>query len=107
MRLLVAGIALSAAVTLSAQEPKHLVVPASPDRPMTVKADEIERGASFPSFIHLKGNVEIRTRVCVRTGAANALTCNGYTVLRADEAEVHEESGEVEARGNVRLTHEK
>jgi len=99
--------ALGALALFAQDEPKHLAVPASPDRPMTVKADQIERGAPYPSTIHLKGNVEIRTGVCVRTQPGNSLSCDGYTVLRAEEADVQEDTGAVEARGNVRLTHEK
>ncbi len=54
----------------------------------TLAAFSIQRGASYPSVIHLKGDVEIR-----RTGM----------VLRADQADYHEDTGEIEARGNVRV----
>ena len=43
----------------------------------------------YPSVVHLKGTVEIRT--------------NGF-ILRADEADYHEDTGEVEARGTVKVT---
>ena len=46
----------------------------------------IERGARYPSVIHLKGKVEVRT--------------NGF-VLLADEADHDEATGEVQAHGNV------
>lgn len=49
----------------------------------------IERGVSYPSVVHLKGRVEIRA--------------NGY-ILHADEADYDENTGEVEARGTVRVT---
>ncbi len=48
----------------------------------------IQRGGRFPSVIQLKGEVEIRWR---------------GMILRADEAEYHEDTGEIEARGNVRV----
>jgi hypothetical protein len=110
MRLLIAGLALST-LTLWGQTPtpdvKHLVVPTADDVPIWVSALQIDRGSPYPSIVHLKGNVEVRTRVCVRTGPGQALACDGYTVLRADEADVHEDTGAVDARGSVRLTHEK
>jgi len=68
---------------------------------------EIDRGTQYPSVIHLKGNVEIRTPVCVAAGPGTALACAGYVVVRADQADLHEDTGEVEASGNVRVTREK
>jgi lipopolysaccharide assembly outer membrane protein LptD (OstA) len=111
MRLLVAGLALST-LTATAQGPpadvKNLVVPTMDGvPPIWVSALQIDRGSPYPDVVHLKGTVEIRQRVCVRTGPGNALPCDGYMVVRADEADVHEETGAVDARGNVRLTHEK
>ncbi|HYM13108.1 MAG TPA: hypothetical protein VEU62_20375 [Bryobacterales bacterium] len=54
----------------------------------SVSALSIERGVPYPSVIHLKGDVEIRRR---------------GMILRADEADYHEDSGEVGARGHVRV----
>jgi lipopolysaccharide assembly outer membrane protein LptD (OstA) len=54
--------------------------------------------------IHLKGNVEIKTTTCIPVGRRRATVCEGAMVLRADEADFHEETGEIEARGNVRVT---
>ena len=68
---------------------------------------EIEIGLPYPSVIHLKGSVEIRTPVCVVTGPGNAWTCNGSVVLRADEADLHEDTGQIEASGNVKVTRER
>jgi hypothetical protein len=79
-------------LTLAAQEypagqMKHLTVPTSTSlRPVDVAALEIERGLQYPSVIHLKGSVEIRTPVCLRAGQNTAMYCDGYVVLRADEA---------------------
>jgi hypothetical protein len=87
---------------------KHLSVPtATSVRPLSVAAAQIERGGHYPSIIHLKGDVEIRTPVCVAGGPGTALACAGYVVLRADAADLHEGSGTVEASGNVRVTREK
>jgi hypothetical protein len=97
-------IVLASAAALGAQdERKHLSVPIeSSTQPLTVAALEIERGPGYPSVIHLKGDVEIKIPVCVKTGAAQH--CAGETVLRADEMDLHEQTGEIEARGAVRIT---
>jgi lipopolysaccharide assembly outer membrane protein LptD (OstA) len=54
-----------------------------------LSAVNIERDLPYPSVIHLKGTVEIKT--------------NGF-ILRADEADYDEKTGEVEARGAVKVT---
>jgi len=74
---------------------------------VTVAALEIERGAEYPTVVHMKGSVEIRMRVCVVTGPGNTQACAGYMVMRADAADYHEDSGQIEARGNVTFTREK
>jgi lipopolysaccharide assembly outer membrane protein LptD (OstA) len=91
-----------------ADQRKHLSVPTTTYvRPVSVAAAQIERGPQYPSIIHLKGDVEIRTPVRVATGTGTELACAGYVVLRADQADFHEDSGAVEASGNVRVTREK
>jgi lipopolysaccharide assembly outer membrane protein LptD (OstA) len=86
---------------------KHISVPTTTnERPVQVRAAEIEHQAQYPSVLHLKGNVEIRTPMCVATGPGTALACDGYVVVRADRADVHEDTGEIEATGNVRITRE-
>ena len=92
-----------------AGEQKHLTVaPVNFTRPVLLSALSIQRGAEYPSLVELKGNVEIRTPVCIhRDKAASrnvALVCDGETVIRADEAVFHEDTGEVEARGRVTVT---
>ena len=88
---------------------KHVIIP-TPDRarPVQLSALNVERGAEYPSVVELKGNVEIRMPVCVHTEKPGSkrmvLACNGETVLRADEASYHEDTGQVEARGNVTVT---
>ncbi|SPE41076.1 conserved exported hypothetical protein [Candidatus Sulfopaludibacter sp. SbA3] len=100
-------------LTLAAQEYpagelKHLAVPtATSVRPVSVTAQEIQRETPVPSVTHLKGSVEIKTPVCVRSGPGNEQVCDGYVVLRADEADFHEDTGQIEARGNVKVTREK
>jgi lipopolysaccharide assembly outer membrane protein LptD (OstA) len=109
MKLFLAALA-ACALALTAQnypsgQLKHLPIPTASGRPDSVAALEIERGAEYPTTVHLKGSVEIKMPVCVNQPAGQ--TCNGYVVLRADEADYHEDSGQVEARGSVKITREK
>src|SRR5579883_1355239 len=83
---------------------KHLTVAplnGSADGRAIVSARSIERGVEYPSVIRLKGEVEIRTPVCLKSGKGTEKVCYGETVVRADEAEYHEDTGEVEAHGKV------
>jgi hypothetical protein len=51
--------------TVSAQEQKHMMTAAvNAEWPTTLTALEIERVGQYPSAVHLKGGVEIKTR-CV------------------------------------------
>jgi lipopolysaccharide assembly outer membrane protein LptD (OstA) len=99
-------------LTLAAQdypagEMKRLSVPTTTSlTPLSVAAREIEREGLYPSVIHLKGSVEIKTPVCVKAGQGSVLNCDGYVVLRADTADFHEGTGQIEARGNVTVTRE-
>ena len=87
---------------------KQLSVPTETNvRPVSVAALDIERGLHYPSVIHLKGSVEIKTPVCLATGKGSRQICAGYIILRADEADFHEDSSRIEARGNVTVTREK
>jgi len=65
---------------------------------------EIDRGVQYPSVIHLKGDVEIRMPVCVATGPGTKQHCAGEIVFRADEADLHEDTGQIEAKGAVSVT---
>ena len=56
--------------------------------------------------VRLKGYVEIKQPICVVTGPGNAPICDGYHVLRADQADYHRDTGRIEASGNVRVTRE-
>lgn len=84
---------------------KRLSVPTSTSvTPIAVAALDIEREGLYPAIIHLKGSVEIKTPVCLKGGQSQALYCAGYIVLHADEADFHEGSGQIDARGNVTVT---
>lgn len=63
----------------------------------TIQADSIERPVRFPSIIQLKGNVQITTKISVGDGPTRLM----IMMLRADESDYHEDTGEIEARGNV------
>jgi lipopolysaccharide assembly outer membrane protein LptD (OstA) len=114
MRLSLAALAVCTLALTAQDNPagqlKHLYVPTSTSvRPVSVAAKEIEKGLPSPSVIHLKGSVEIKTPVCLLTNPGNRQTwvCDGSVVLRADEADFHEETGQIEARGNVKITRER
>lgn len=86
---------------------KHLSVPTRTNvNPTSVTALGIEREGEYPAILHLTGSVEIKTPVCLKAGQRSALYCDGYVVLRADQADFHESSGQIEARGNVKVTRE-
>jgi lipopolysaccharide assembly outer membrane protein LptD (OstA) len=86
---------------------KHLSVPTRTNvNPISVAAVNIEREGEYPAIIHLKGSVEIKTPVCLKGGPGAALQCDGYVVLHADQADFHEGSGQIDARGNVTVTRE-
>ena len=91
----------------------HAVANASPDRArISFAADSIvkEDGANgYASVIHLKGNVEIRT-CCVQPPSrnqvipGNTVSPQAYMVMSADEADYDGQTGNIEARGIVRVS---
>ena len=104
MKFALAALAIG---TLAAQELKHLTVPTNTSlRALGVTAREVVRNLPHDAIIHLKGAVEIRTPVCTRAEPNNAMNCEGAVVLRADEADLNEETGQIDARGNVTVTRE-
>ena len=111
MKRLLCGLTLCL-LTLTAQDypagqMKRLSVPTKTSvNPISVAALAIEREGDYPAIIHLKGNVEIKTPVCVKPGQGSLLHCDGYIVLHADQADFHEGSGQVDARGNVTVMRE-
>ena len=71
MKLFFAALAVCALALAAQDYPagqlKHLPIPTASGQPVvTVAALEIERGAEYPTVVHLKGSVEIRMPVCVR-----------------------------------------
>jgi lipopolysaccharide assembly outer membrane protein LptD (OstA) len=84
----------------------HLTIGAPGGR-VALTASSMQRdlsSASTAPVIQLKGNVEIRMIACLPTGKDDAVICEGTVTLHADEAEYNEKSGEINARGNVRMT---
>ena len=86
-------------------ELKHVTTtPLNAMRPASMAAISIERGTQYPSVIRLKGSVEIKTPVCLPVGKNGAPVCDGDMIVRSDEAEYHEDTGEIQAHGNVQIT---
>jgi hypothetical protein len=75
-------------------------------------ADNIERENSpvpgptpWASLVRLKGHVVIRTCCVDRPQAkSNPNPAGAYLIMRADSAVYHEDSGEIEAQGDVRIS---
>jgi lipopolysaccharide assembly outer membrane protein LptD (OstA) len=67
----------------------------------SLQADSIERGVRYPSVIQLRGNVQITSRTVVSDTPLSMM----IMVVRADEADYHEDTGEIEARGSVQVTY--
>jgi hypothetical protein len=66
-----------------------------------MKAQSIERSPHFPGIIQLKGSVEITTKINVNDAPLSLM----IMVVRADEADYHEDTGEIEARGSVQVNY--
>lgn len=85
------------------QEPLHWML----DR-VTATASSIQRDTVSDNphigVVYLRGNVELRKPFCVSTGSGSV--CKEVMVLRADEAAYHQDTGEITANGNVRVTFE-
>jgi hypothetical protein len=111
MKRFIGALALCALALAAQDQPagqlKHLSVPTNTSvNPISVTALAIEREGEYPAIIHLNGSVEIKTPVCLKSGQGSALQCDGYVVLHADQADFHEGSGRIDARGNVSVTRE-
>jgi hypothetical protein len=121
MRLILSGALVVAMVTVwlslasgqqnQTAEMKHLsAAPLNANRPVSLEALNIERGVEYPSVVRLKGNVLIKTPVCLPVGPQATHVCDGQMIVRADEAEFDEKTGEIRPHGNVVVTplqHEK
>ena len=89
----------------AAPEMKRVIVPwPNGNRNVSLAALNIERGVEYPTVVKLSGNVEIKTPVCLPAGKKGAMLCDGYMVVHADEAQFHEDTGQIEAQGNVTVT---
>lgn len=64
-----------------------------------LQADNINRGLHYPSVVELKGNVQIIVKIVAQHNPLSLLIME----VRADEVDYHEDTGEIEARGNVRV----
>jgi hypothetical protein len=106
MKLAIAALLCTVAVRAQpAGEVKHISLPiAGSAQPLAAAAIEIVRAVQYPSVIHLKGAVEIRMPVCVVTGPGNAQRCAGEIVFQCDEANLHEDTGQIEAKGAAKIT---
>ena len=85
-------------------EPLHMVIGTPQGHRVELTATSMERDVSNKETqltLHLKGDVSIRLITCV--SSAKEHVCEGAMVLRADEADYHQDTGEFEARGNVRI----
>ena len=104
MRVNISALALYLAIPAFCQELQHLTVtiPAGA-HPVYISAREIQRSPAYPGLVHAKGQVEIRSPVCLPVGPNASQVCDGYTMLYADEATLHEDSGAIDANGNVKL----
>lgn len=67
----------------------------------TIQADSIERPLPSPGTIHLKGTVLITRKISAEDVPVRLM----IMTVRADEADYHEDTGEIEARGNVQLNY--
>jgi lipopolysaccharide assembly outer membrane protein LptD (OstA) len=121
MKLLTLGVAVVCQISSFAplamcQEKKpqperlHLTRPFPETSPGRVElvASSIERNLSSKeseSVFQLKGNVEVRMITCGRGSHGNSMVCDqGSMMLHADAVDYNEKTGEISARGNVRLT---
>jgi len=120
MKLLTLGVAVACQISAFAAlamcqekeaqpERLHITRP-FPDAPGRVEltASSIERELSnkeSESIFQLKGKVEVRMVTCGRGSRGNCMVCDqGSMMLHADAVDYNEKTGEISARGNVRLT---
>src|SRR5882672_1779808 len=81
------------------QENKLSLMATGPLGSIALQADSIQRRPSYPSVIQLKGNVEIKTKTVVQHSPVRLM----IMVVRADEADYHEDPSQTNAVGNVRI----
>ncbi len=82
-------IAVAAATQVAPTPERKQLMIATPEGPnIALTATAISRTAPALNMLHLEGTVEIRTK---------------DMILRTEEADYNEETGELEARGTVRI----
>ena len=85
-------------------ELKNLIAaPVNGSRTVSLIALSIEHTLDYPRVISMKGRVEIKAPVCLPLGKKGSSVCDGDMIVHADEAEYHEDTGEIQARGNVQI----
>jgi len=104
MTLLLCIIAVPTTAQENTAELKYFTAaPLNGSRPVSLIALSIEHSLDYPRVISMKGRVEIKAPVCLPVGKKGASVCDGEMIVHADEAEFHEDTGEIQARGNVRI----
>ena len=84
---------------------KHVTAtPLSAHFPARLAALHVDRDPAYPGMVHLRGNVEIKSPICLPMGRKGTVVCDGEMILSADEADFDEKTGEIAARGNVHVT---
>jgi lipopolysaccharide assembly outer membrane protein LptD (OstA) len=107
VRVIILCLALSFQVSLHSQENelKHVqIAPPDGGPGFSMQARSVERDVSKAAhnpLVELKGDVEIRTALC-----GHEVPARKMMVLHADEATYHEDTGEIETRGNVHIKFE-
>jgi hypothetical protein len=107
MKILVLGIAIVCQLMGQDKAEKLYLIMGAPGGKVALSAFSMQRDLSSPAttpIIQLKGNAEIRMIACLPTGKDDAVVCEETVTVHADEAEYNEKSGEINARGNVRMT---
>jgi hypothetical protein len=108
LRFIVVGVVLMFQFPVVCQENqlKHVLISPPDGGPaISLEGLEISRDISTTASAHaveLKGRAQIRTTLC-----GHEVPNRKMVVLRADTAIYHEDTGEIEANGNVHVTFER
>lgn len=66
-----------------------------------MQALSIQRSPHSPGIVQLQGNVQITTKITAQNAPLRLM----IMVVKADEADYHEDTGEIEARGSVQVNY--
>lgn len=72
---------------------------------VVLSASTIQRDLTNKSsepILHLRGNVELKMITCARS-PQGAVACDGAMVLHADSVDYNEQTGSIDAQGNVHI----